>query len=176
VRKVQFGCGGNKIESWENYDREIDITKPLPFPDDSIKFALAEHVLEHVHVHDGFRFLKELYRVMEPGGTARICVPGIDVLFEKYGPEYAHFMQFHKLGDGSLASAMDSIVYGFEHQAVYTVQTITILAKVAGFEVKRCQPRVSDIPELNDLDAHWTAIGEMANATESIVVELTKPE
>lgn len=52
MRKIQFGCGGNKLDGWENYDRDVNISKPLPFEDNSIRFIFAEHVLEHVHAHD----------------------------------------------------------------------------------------------------------------------------
>lgn len=174
MRKVQFGCGGNKIAGWENYDVDVDITKRLPFKDGTADLVLAEHVVEHVTVQQGYKFLKEVHRILTPKGVARICVPGADVLYKSYGKEYADFLKFHKLGDGSRQSAMESIMFGFGHQAVYTAELLTIVCEMAGFKVRKCKPRVSTVPELNDIDAHWTAIGEMANAAETIVVELTK--
>lgn len=175
MRKVQFGCGGNKIAGWENYDTDVDITKRLPFKDESVDFVLAEHVVEHVTVEQGYKFLKELKRILAPKGVARICVPGADVLYKSYATSgYGDFMRFHKLGDGSIQNAMESIMFGFGHRAVYTTELLTIVCDLAGFKVRKCKPRISTVPELNDIDAHWTAIGEKANAAETIVVELFK--
>ena len=174
MRKVQLGCGGNKLDGWENYDFDVDITKTLPFNDLSIKYIFAEHVLEHIHVHDAFRFLKEAYRVLEVNGTIRICVPGLDQLFNNYNENYANFIKFHNLGDGSIMSAMNSIIYNFGHQAVYTVELLEILCKTVGFKTKRCKSRVSDIVELNDIDSHWKPIGDEINKIETVVVEATR--
>jgi SAM-dependent methyltransferase len=49
-----------------------DITK-LPIPDDSFDLVLCLHVLEHVP--DDRRAIRELFRVLRPGGTAVIQVP-----------------------------------------------------------------------------------------------------
>jgi SAM-dependent methyltransferase len=51
---------------------KADITA-LPFPDDSFDVILCSHVLEHV-VEDR-RAMRELYRVLEPGGWALVLVP-----------------------------------------------------------------------------------------------------
>lgn len=174
MRKVQFGCGGNRLEGWENYDRDVDISKPLPFEDNSIKFIFAEHVLEHVHVHSGFRFLKEVYRILEPNGTARICVPAIDKLNQYFDEDYGHFLKFHSLGDGSKLSALESILYNFEHVACYTTEMLDIFCSNIGFKTVRCEPRISAIAELHDIDSHWKAIGEKANLAESGIIEATK--
>jgi SAM-dependent methyltransferase len=53
-------------------DVKADITD-LPFPDDSFDVILCSHVLEHV-VEDG-KAMRELYRVLRPGGWALVLVP-----------------------------------------------------------------------------------------------------
>jgi ubiquinone/menaquinone biosynthesis C-methylase UbiE len=45
----------------------------LPFPDGSVDVILCSHVLEHV-VEDR-KALRELYRVLRPGGWALVLVP-----------------------------------------------------------------------------------------------------
>jgi SAM-dependent methyltransferase len=53
-------------------DVKADITD-LPFPDDSFDVILCSHVLEHV-VEDR-KGMRELYRVLKPGGWALVLVP-----------------------------------------------------------------------------------------------------
>jgi SAM-dependent methyltransferase len=51
---------------------KADITD-LPFPDDSFDVVLCSHVLEHVV--DDRKAMRELYRVLRPGGWALVLVP-----------------------------------------------------------------------------------------------------
>jgi SAM-dependent methyltransferase len=45
----------------------------LPYPDDSFDAILCSHVLEHVE--DDSRAMRELHRVLRPGGWAIVLVP-----------------------------------------------------------------------------------------------------
>jgi len=56
----------------ENVDHKVDITK-LPFADASYDFICASHVLEHIE--DDRLALKEIARVLAPGGIAILPVP-----------------------------------------------------------------------------------------------------
>lgn len=51
---------------------ELDITD-LPFTDECFDLILCSHVLEHVH--DDRSAMRELYRVLAPGGSAILMVP-----------------------------------------------------------------------------------------------------
>lgn len=51
---------------------DLDITS-MPFKDDSFDLVLCSHVLEHVP--DDRTAMKELYRVLSPGGLALLMVP-----------------------------------------------------------------------------------------------------
>ena len=51
---------------------EMDITD-IKYPNDMFDFILCSHVLEHVH--DDKAAMKELYRVLKPGGFGIIQVP-----------------------------------------------------------------------------------------------------
>lgn len=53
-------------------DVKADICN-LPFEDDSFDFILCNHVLEHIP--DDEKAMKELYRVLSPGGTAILQIP-----------------------------------------------------------------------------------------------------
>ncbi|MFL5256507.1 MAG: class I SAM-dependent methyltransferase [Rhodopila sp.] len=51
---------------------KVDITN-LPLADESYDVAIANHVLEHID--DDRQALRELFRVLRPGGTALLTVP-----------------------------------------------------------------------------------------------------
>ena len=53
-------------------DVKADICQ-LPFEDNSYDFILCNHVLEHIP--DDTKAMKELYRVLKPGGTAILQIP-----------------------------------------------------------------------------------------------------
>lgn len=74
---VEFGCGGNRLPGWLCHDIEVDITKPLPYDNDSVDNIRAEHVCEHVSGPEFLRFLDECWRILRPGGKVRICMPTI---------------------------------------------------------------------------------------------------
>jgi predicted SAM-dependent methyltransferase len=147
--KLQFGCGGNQIEGWQNYDRDCDVTKPLPFPNESAERILAEHVLEHISAPDMLRFMDECYRILIPTGVLRICCPVID----------------NRL---TLEHARD-LTFGHGHQVVLTQQVMRTLFWMAGF--KSHHIRVTErAPE----DGHWRAIGKEKDDLETCRVEGTK--
>jgi Uncharacterized protein conserved in bacteria len=51
---------------------QVDMTK-IQFSDNSFDAIVASHVLEHIY--DDFTALKELYRILKPGGWAAIAIP-----------------------------------------------------------------------------------------------------
>jgi SAM-dependent methyltransferase len=66
--------------------RYLDLTRPLPFPDDSLAAIYSSHTFEHLHVDAAERALGECHRVLMPGGVCRIAVPNLDNIVEHYDP------------------------------------------------------------------------------------------
>jgi len=83
--KVQFGCGDNYLSGFLNTDlfgrMPVDITKKLPFADDSIDLLYSNHVVEHVYSREFKKFLKESHRVLKKGGSHIIATPCLEYLF-----------------------------------------------------------------------------------------------
>jgi len=52
--------------------QQVDILD-IPFPDNSFDLIVCVHVLEHIR--DDLRAIRELYRVLKPGGKALLAVP-----------------------------------------------------------------------------------------------------
>ena len=46
--KINLGCGTNRIPGWSNHDAEVNITRRLPWADDSADCVFVEHVVEYV--------------------------------------------------------------------------------------------------------------------------------
>jgi SAM-dependent methyltransferase len=80
--KVHLGCGTHYLPGWINCDVVPDMradkyfdleTFPWPFPDNSVDEIFMDQVLEHLS--DTMKVMAEIYRILKPGGIARIIVP-----------------------------------------------------------------------------------------------------
>ena len=78
-RKLHFGCGQKLLGGWDNYDREVDIARPLPFPSGSADVIFCEHVIEHVDYRAAMAFLFECRRVLRPDGVLRVAFPDVNL-------------------------------------------------------------------------------------------------
>ena len=169
--KVNFGCGDNRLPGWINHDFDVDITKPLPYADNSVDLVFAEHVVEHVSIRDAYNFLNECYRILKKGGAVRITVPSISRIYNNKDQEYVEFLRKHNWGDGSEGSAVKAIIFNHGHEAVWTEEILEIYLKNIGFETKRAELYKSDIAEFNNIEGHQKVIGEKFNSIESISAE-----
>ena len=61
-----------------------DLSKGIPFPDNSIDVVYHSHLLEHLERHAAPRFLLEVKRVLKPGGVQRIVLPDFEKLCRDY--------------------------------------------------------------------------------------------
>src|SRR4051812_15754888 len=52
-------------------DAFIDLRFPLPFADNTWAGVYSHHVLEHIEYHHARGLLKEIHRVLRPGGLVR---------------------------------------------------------------------------------------------------------
>jgi SAM-dependent methyltransferase len=64
-----------------------DIRNPLPFEDSRISVIYASHLLEHLYLEEAKHFLKECYRVLEPGGILRMVVPDLEAIVLDYSQQ-----------------------------------------------------------------------------------------
>ena len=111
--KLNIGCGNTIKPGWINLDQfdgpgvnvVCDVTKGMPFPDNTFDHILAQMVFEHLTNWE--TVLMECHRVLRPGGTIQIIVPYKTVGFESpyhvrfFGPRTMDFMlkdQHHSYG------------------------------------------------------------------------------
>lgn len=61
-----------------------DLTKKLPWKDNSVDYIYCSHTLEHFMKDNGRYLLSEIYRVLKRGGLARIIVPDLGIIIDRF--------------------------------------------------------------------------------------------
>jgi predicted SAM-dependent methyltransferase len=95
--KLHLGCGSSRLAGWLNIDYPpadlvMDLGWDLPFQDGSITYAYLAHVLEHFdYPIEALALVKELHRVLAPGGVLRVVVPDIRKCILAYAASDASF-------------------------------------------------------------------------------------
>ena len=84
MKKLEIGSGNKPSDGYLHFDiREVEGTdiagdaRELPFEDNSFEEILSRFFLEHVHRSDAKKALKEMVRVLVPGGRLEIVVPNL---------------------------------------------------------------------------------------------------
>lgn len=84
--KLNLGCGKKKLNGYVNIDIQyrvqpdlvVDISKGLPFANNSTQEVTAFDFLEHVERDDVIFVMNEIHRVLVSNGLLRIRVPSTD--------------------------------------------------------------------------------------------------
>lgn len=144
MKGIHFGCGGRKIAGWDNFDRELDISRtPFKIPDSTYDAAFASHVVEHVSGPQALQFFCECHRILKPGGWLRISIPVV-------GPWL------------SLSHARDLTV-NHGHLCCWNEDMVRTFFWMAGFD----QQKTRRVDRDDRYDHHHLEIGEEPDAIES---------
>jgi predicted SAM-dependent methyltransferase len=84
--RLDLGCGNKTKPGYQGVDVEplsgvlcVDLLRfPWPWPDASVEEAYCSHFFEHVPAKLRPVFMDELWRILQPNGTALIVVPKWD--------------------------------------------------------------------------------------------------
>lgn len=170
ITKLHIGCGTNYFDGWINIDNNsdnnilrldlnLDLRNPLPFKDDSVDFIFNEHFLEHLTVQEGLRAIMDFKRVLKPGGVLRIAMPDLVGVINLYTDKDAMKNSaefFQKFGLGFVKTRAEMINMNFRwwgHQWLYDWEELERRLQESGFtQIKQCQLRQSDNPELVNLE------------------------
>lgn len=126
LRKLQIGTGENPIPGWLNTDVEpvlpevvyLDAQERLPFEDQTFDYVFSEHMIEHIPYKHGLQMLKEIYRVLRPGGRVRIATPDllklVGLLAEEKSDLQQRYLEWHSSQVMGLYSPQKSRLQ-FEH-------------------------------------------------------------
>jgi SAM-dependent methyltransferase len=151
VPKLQLGAGPNALPGWLNSDLEpggpgvifLDATRPFPFPDGVFDYVFSEHLIEHVSYADGLRLLREVYRVLKPGGRTRIATPNLEALVGLYAPDQsASQRQYVRrsvdrycpgVGANAECFVINNFFYNWDHRFIYDASTLRAAMEAVGF-------------------------------------------
>lgn len=175
--KVQFGCGGNLLSGWKNHDAEVDISKPLPYRNETVDFIYAEHCIEHTAPGDAWNFLTECLRILKPGGVLRLAFPDIEKMASglKDGDEYCLAVKAGGHGDGSKRGAIRAALQCHGHKAAWSEALLGKVMLAAGFSSVRSERYgESAHPDLVDVENHWRVVGKNVAKAETGIQEATK--
>jgi predicted SAM-dependent methyltransferase len=149
--KIIVGSNGYTAHGWVSTDYpEVDITKPLPYADNSLEALFCSHTAEHVSGPDFMRFLIEVYRVLVPGGYFRISIPVIGWWLKR-----EHIFD---------------LMTNHGHCAGYNEELVRTLLWTAGFSPDAI--RKVDFDE--SIEHHWKTIGRELDQIESLRLIATK--
>ena len=98
--------------------------------DDSIDFAFASNVFEHVSQEDFSAVLKQLGRKLRPGGTITLLQPNYRYAFREYFDDYTHRTVY---SDKSLCDFLQSNSYGYFCSARF--MPLTLKSRLEGLTV-----------------------------------------
>jgi predicted SAM-dependent methyltransferase len=166
--KLNIGCGTDYKEGWINIDNNSDdniekldlnwdLRNPLPFEDNSVDFIFNEHFFEHLTVEEAQPIMKDLKRVLKPGGVMRIAMPDLEGVVNNYlhvpldkDPVIKEFgLDFVK----TKAEWMNISFRDWGHKWLYDWEELERRLKEAGFtRMKRCKLRKSTYAELQNLE------------------------
>lgn len=137
--KLHLGCGTQHFTGWINVDiissADVvhDLTKPLPFEDNSAECIFNEHFIEHLTYDQGKKFLEECYRVLIPKGILRISTPNLDWLIKCYIENKTDEWKDMGWNPETECRLMNEGLRLWGHQYVYNETELKSLIKSVGF-------------------------------------------
>jgi len=189
--KVNFGCGLSCGTGWRNYDtsptlrlqrlpaigglarrllapefpdlaRFGNVTRGLPEQASSVDLVYCSHVLEHLALEDFRRGLREVLRVLTPGGVFRGVLPDLEAEVQRYldckaTDACSQFMRDTSLGlerrPTGLLPRLRSLIGNSQHLWMWDYTGLEAELQAAGFaEVRRAQFADSPIPDFSEVE------------------------
>jgi SAM-dependent methyltransferase len=143
---------------------QLDATKPLPFGEGAFDWVYAEHFIEHITLAEAIGWLKEVRRVLRPGGFARITTPDLRRYVRGYLAADDAFFAAHR--DRMLqfgfppmetrkAWMINQIFQFWGHRWIYDLDELRWAVGQAGFDpaaLTECGFRQGRDPQVSALD------------------------
>ncbi len=150
--RLHLGCGQDHyMPGWINVDANaftakvdlwVDLRNPLPFPENSVDAVYSHHVVEHLA--DIENHLKDVHRVLKPGGVYRIAGPDGDAAIRKFVEGDAAWLGDFPDKYESLGGRLNNyLLCRNEHLHILTESYVREMGRRGGFDmIDRRQPVV----------------------------------
>ena len=161
---LNIGCGKRKLNGFINIDIEgeadihVDVTKGLPFENNSVHRIFNEHFIEHLTQAEGIAFLRECRRVLVDQGRLRIATPDLDYIVRRYQnedwrKESGEWIRYGYDWVATRAEQMNLAMREWGHRWLYNEEELVRLALAAGLSARgRCSYGASEDPVLRGLE------------------------
>jgi predicted SAM-dependent methyltransferase len=165
-RVLNLGGGGNCSDEYLTVDIDaradayVDLTRPLPFPDECLDAIFCEEAIEHVDLADGRLLLAECRRVLKAGGVMRITTPDL-----------TYFARC--VLDTGRETEINNIFYAHQHKHIYTRPSLRQCCREAGFDILEESFYRDPDSRLGHLDTHADRFGEPPETSQFL--EIQKP-
>ena len=209
---IHVGCGPNIRRHWLNTDRKMfgdddggvshpgrivralseryreryflshDALEPYPIEDGAFELAYTEHFIEHIPREAAIAWLREIRRLLRPGGFLRLSTPDLRKYVEGYMDPAGSFFSGHREILRNLphfresgvpetrAFMVNQIFRFFGHQWIYDLEEVRAAADAAGFDpdaVTECSFQTGRLAEVAGMD-------RPGHSDESLYVEIER--
>jgi len=176
VLHLHAGCGNVLLSGWLNTDLldlvgangevtrpghaylarghvylKHDATEPYPIPSGTVTSVYSEHYIEHLTLVDAAAWLRELHRVLKPGGVLRFSTPDLLQYVRGYIDEKQQLYNAWSRGlkahgvqlQPRRAFRFNTVMRQWGHQYLYDYDELALALSKARFkDIRRCDFRV----------------------------------
>lgn len=194
--KVNLGCGDVAPPGWINVDNAVgarlrklpvlgalsrrflhcdwspsillhDLRRELPWPTGSVSCVYSSHSLEHLTRASGECFMREVVRVLKPGGIARFVVPDLKLEVDRYisgnsdARDFLSSIHAVDTRDRPVTKRIYSLLSGSGHRCMYDEVSLLRLMTASGLSARRMAPFESAIPRIEEIERAPQATGAL---------------
>jgi SAM-dependent methyltransferase len=174
MKNYHIGCGFKIGKSWLNYDSSLlaiidqipllnlilnfndkkfpknikygNIVKKNLCEDNEADNIFCSHVLEHVSLVDGKKMLKNIYKMLKPGGVFRIVVPSLESRIIRYNKDKDADLFMESLGcvnkneNYNFLRKLRFYFGGSRHRWMFDNKSLHYELKISGFKnIRECE-------------------------------------
>lgn len=161
------------------YYMQQDLTQSFPFADQSFSWGYSEHFIEHVTLSEAIGWLREMRRLIAPGGLLRVTTPDLGKYIDGYADPGQRFFDLHrqeleKIGvDKAWVSRrrawmVNQVFRYYGHLWIYDFDEIVHAAVAAGFDPARIVQKEFRSGALEEV----CALDSAMRSDESLYVEI----